>query len=212
MFGQCCAAKTQIDIEYIDDDGQAAKPCTTKCLSDGERFRVQLRRCYRKLGLQLDAFGGKSMFIIGVSTSPTTALGEHNARSSPEMRVGSGDFIVQVNGSTDTAIMGKILAGADGGDVDMVVVRPAVVRTAINKRDSSDALGLEMKFWRSGSSVLIVDIEDDGIVALSGCDICPGDRIVAANDARGKPEAIIEKLRKQERTELEIYRCFASGN
>eukprot|EP00405_Crypthecodinium_cohnii_P052411 CAMPEP_0206601648 /NCGR_PEP_ID=MMETSP0325_2-20121206/46779_1 /ASSEMBLY_ACC=CAM_ASM_000347 /TAXON_ID=2866 /ORGANISM="Crypthecodinium cohnii, Strain Seligo" /LENGTH=236 /DNA_ID=CAMNT_0054113709 /DNA_START=169 /DNA_END=875 /DNA_ORIENTATION=- len=163
-------------------------------------------------GWQLDSVDGNRLRILEVF--PTGPVAEYNASVEPERQIMPGDFVVEVNGMSKSALdMCRLMQSA--GSVRLQVRRPEVFQT-VSLPKGEGQIGLDLSYHPQGRSLIIRDLCEAGMIptynqsAARADQIHPGDYILAVNGTTGTPQELVKELTSAKMVALRVSRPATS--
>lgn len=155
------------------------------------------------LGWRLDCVGLKYIFIFSISESGSSPVSMYNSNVPDELAIKQGDYIMSVNGVSGVAGMVDIIDKSS--ELEVTICRPHFFKATVEK---TEALGLELKYWQSATTLLIGEIRP-GAITKQNVDIIPEDRILGINGKTGTVEDLLQAIRAMDTLEFEVSRCPA---
>lgn len=143
---------------------------------------------------------------------PNTPLAVYNRSALHSRKVCEGDYIVAINGEPcskgSASLMSQWKEFAERPRLEMTVVRPHIFDVEVSK--AAKPMGLELSYGHLGGNGLLVQGVGEGAVRSSGADVRPGDRIIAVDNNRGSPSALLKVLGANDHVQLKMSRPSAT--
>lgn len=176
----------------------AAQPMVGKKSSEVLDFSCLIERpdLGVPLGVMLDPSGYRGIHIRGIS-SGDTSVNEVNRASPTNHRLGSGDYIVDVNGVTGDhfRMLNELLTKSH---LSLRVIRPYEFEVMIHRRGES--LGCTITYDACSGCSLVVDAVLEGPIRAWNQEnpnrqVRAGDRILSANGQPGSSTELLEVIK-----------------
>lgn len=152
----------------------------------------------KTFGLELDTTDQTCLYLSHVKAKGF--IDKHNSKAEESNKLQAGAFIVAYNGESGDAptIESSMKKAATTAEF---TVRPTEkFRIAIDK-SAGTTLGVDIPKTPVGTSVLILNVKEDGFVSKWNLDhpeqqVKTGDRIIEVNGKKGKAKEIIDMVKK----------------